>query len=231
MKAVSFYHNDMDGKASGYIVHKCMVEPWGLKESIDNYHMKSYDDPFIMDNIDKDTVVFITDLSFSESTVNQLLEICDKAAYVIWIDHHLTSMKLIDNYMFPVDRIKNLISLIDMNGCGALLTYLVSKFSFEDIIKCSGMLNSIGCTIHINKNIIPSANICCYINRDDYNMITMEIPKWLVYIDDRDRWIKQFPETDNFISGCDIYNTSLFEMNSFTGSRVWNKFWGRLIII
>ena len=85
-----FYHNDADGKCSGFWVclgagltrldHDC--------EFIEMTHTK----PFPMESIRKDEQIYIVDYSISPDEMRQLLTITKD---VTWIDHHKTA---IDKY-------------------------------------------------------------------------------------------------------------------------------------
>ena len=43
----------------------------------------------------------------------------------------------------------------------------------------------------------------------------------MIFIDDYDRWVKYYPETDNYIRGCDICNTTLFDRATEDLSTFW----------
>ena len=233
-KGVCFYHNDMDGKAAGYCVHKCFMERYGIRESVENYHMRGYADPFITDNIDKNTIVFIVDLSFTESTVKDLLDLCDRAAYVIWVDHHQSSLDLISNYMFDKNRIVNLVSLVENDGCGALLTYCLAAIHLDILISTAGYLKVLAVDF---KKLTPVTTNSDYRCATNYSTIALTdtinesnhgfVPDWLKLIDDYDRWVKQYDVTDAFILGCDCNNTSLFARDPYDVKR-FNPFWGNL---
>lgn len=222
-KLVSFYHNDMDGKASGYCVYEYFSRPWSIGGNLNNYIMKTYDDPFKMDIIDKDTIVFISDLSFTKATFKDLVEICNRAEYVVWIDHHQSSKELIESNVEGFNKLTNLISLVSMDACGALLTYALSNMPKDSIFASAGKPNMI-------KFHYDGANQRCKISISDTvlnfsNFIF--IPLWLFYIDDYDRFVHSSPYSSLFILGCDQNDTTLIRKENIEGNLVphINEFW------
>ena len=82
-----FYHNDLDGRCAGAIVHKKARESG---ESCEFFPI-DYKDEFPFESIQKDEVVYIVDFSLQKpGEFEQLLEITDN---VIWIDHHKTAIE------------------------------------------------------------------------------------------------------------------------------------------
>jgi len=231
-KAVVFYHNDLDGKSSGYNVHKLFVEPWGLREYLDEYFKKTYDDPYNLDVIDNGSIVFIVDLSFTSKTINQLKAVCEKAQMVIWIDHHQSSIDLINDPLNGLSDLKNLVTFVDNSGSGALLTFAFSYIPL-DIVKLS-----MGCTkayaVSFNDNY--SEGTISYQVDDKktgaslWDSITFNIPKWIFHVDDYDRFKHADPNTEKFVLGLDTNDTSLIKNNTyFKGlSKIFNPIWGTL---
>lgn len=227
-KAVVFHHNDLDGKASGYCVHKFFVEPWDLEEDPNLYFKKNYNDPFAFDVVDQNTIVFVTDLSFTKDTFNQLETLCKLAHMVIWIDHHQSSKEFIDNNKERVLKLTNLVYFVNIDGCGALLTYCLSKLNREVIERAQGIYN--GFDIKFDEKYI-AAEINYAFSENDWDFIQFIIPKWLFFVDDYDRFKLQNELTDSFILGCDQNDTSLTKnVNKPDGTktRIFNKFWGDL---
>jgi len=84
-----FYHNDMDGRASGFCVHA-----WAGLTDLEKYEPEfiqiNYGIDFPFDKIGKDELVYIVDFSISPAEMLRLLEITKD---VIWIDHHKTAIE------------------------------------------------------------------------------------------------------------------------------------------
>lgn len=220
-----YHHNDMDGKAAGYEVYK-----WATREFIDctrsDFKMKTYDDPFDLDN--KDHIVFIVDLSFTKDTVEKLYKICEEAKQVIWIDHHASSQNiipLIKEFKKSRGNNDNLTYLISMDACGALLTKV-----FLDNVDFNNIWN--GDFIHEDLKFSKSNEIeaytYCIIDSDHHLRSSIKNSQYIIYVDDYDRWVKQYQETDYMILGAECYNTSLFIKNKSTNSYEINSFWDRL---
>lgn len=138
-----FHHDDMDGRSSAAIVAASKRLQF-LREIADNYGelsladtdrqlLREYETKSIFIECDyasrridpscvsEGEVVFIVDYSFSEKTVSVLEEICRKASSVTWIDHHLTSKKLIETK--DMSYLDNLKMVIDMSKSGAALCW------------------------------------------------------------------------------------------------------------
>ena len=109
-----FYHNDMDGHAAAAIVAK---ETKNYKE--EDYFEIDYVSPIPIEEIDDGETVYFVDYSFDESNLMYLDEMIEKQCNIIWIDHHKTSIELLDKY----PKYKLLPGLIRVGECGALLTY------------------------------------------------------------------------------------------------------------
>lgn len=101
---ICYHHNDMDGKAAGYCVHK--LKPVEIEDFPESYIMSTYSD--ILNKHKPNDDVFIVDMSISDSTYPMLLEICKTAKTVTWIDHHATSIDIIEKNKKELQSIKNL---------------------------------------------------------------------------------------------------------------------------
>lgn len=83
-----FYHNDLDGKASAFIVYAWL----GLK-NVENESKQipiTYGDKFPFKNIKKDEQIIIVDYSIEPV---EMLELYDITKDIIWIDHHKTAIE------------------------------------------------------------------------------------------------------------------------------------------
>lgn len=90
MKEICFYNkSDFDGKCAGAIVKDnlphCEMIGW------------NYGDPIPLELIDKNTIVYIVDLSFPP---DMMLFIQRISWHVVWIDHHDTALKDAEKYEY-----------------------------------------------------------------------------------------------------------------------------------
>lgn len=112
-----FYHGDMDGKAAASIV----VYYTGNKDDKSYIEFK-YDDPPDLSGIREGEDVFLVDCSFTEKTVKFLYELLALKCDIIWIDHHASSQRLLENDDYP--EIKQIRGLVEQGISGAALTYM-----------------------------------------------------------------------------------------------------------
>lgn len=86
-KMKCFYHDDMDGKCAGAIVHKFFEGG--------EFFRINYKDDFPFDKINPGELVVIVDFSLQRpGEFERLLEVTDN---VIWIDHHKSAIEKPDN--------------------------------------------------------------------------------------------------------------------------------------
>lgn len=99
------HHNDLDGRGAGAIIYDTYrYTPDQVKTFEVDYRVF----PNIVDEVASDSLVYIVDYSFTEDTVDKLIELCKKCTGVVWLDHHKSSAELlktdyikdIDNYCF-----------------------------------------------------------------------------------------------------------------------------------
>lgn len=111
-----FYHNDLDGRASA----ACVRRYEGISVNPNSFIEMDYTNPSRFEEALDGEVVYIVDYSFTPNTSHYLLALnarCD----VIWIDHHDSSINLMnDNEEFSVENIKG---IRDKKSSGAVLTY------------------------------------------------------------------------------------------------------------
>lgn len=109
-----FYHNDMDGYCAGYLVRK-----FTENNNPEDYFESDYS------GLDLSTVeigerVYIVDYSFTEATMHQLLWLINYGCDVIWIDHHSSSLDLVEKY----PELATLRGIISSEASGAALTFM-----------------------------------------------------------------------------------------------------------
>lgn len=230
-----YYHNDIDGISAGWIVHK--MHPKYVMDSPEKYFSVSYTDiDSEKNNFNKhlttDNVV-IVDFSFKITDYKKFVDICNSSHSVTWIDHHASSIDFVNKYKKELQNIRNLTYFVSNNGCGALLTYAYfyainnnySKIQNIRDIYSSGKKNI---EYDIAFNNIGKA--CITFSRSDKLWVeeSIEIPLWLKYIDDYDRWQKKYQPTDYYIIGLECNDISLTIKNIRTGVIEFNYEWEKI---
>lgn len=226
---ICYHHNDLDGKAAGYLVHK--LKPSGIEDSPESYFMTGYED--IMDKHTAKDDVFIVDISISEKTYPMLLNVCKTARTVTWIDHHATSEAIVAHHKDELQKIKNLTYFISKCACGAALTYAYFHIDRNELLQIRKTSED---EVYDIDAVYDAGNIKIVTSKVNKNDPTdalwfeykITLPTWLYHVDDYDCWKKMNPDTDNFALGTDSTNTSVTVYNPTLGRRVFNKFWGEL---
>lgn len=102
MKTVIFYHTDIDGHLSGEIVRQ------HLEDKNPIMVRRNYDDEFDWDLIDKDTEVWMVDLSLQPWS--NMVRLQKEAGKLTWIDHHKTAIANYDEWVEqdgqPIDGVR-----------------------------------------------------------------------------------------------------------------------------
>lgn len=122
-----FYHGDMDGKAAASV-----VAYYTGNKDISSYVEFSYDNLPSLDEVKEDETVYLVDCSFTEKTVKFLYKLLSLKCDIVWVDHHISSERLLENDNYP--ELKQINGLVKQNISGAALTYmyLLNK-DYEDI--------------------------------------------------------------------------------------------------
>lgn len=110
-----FYHCDMDGRCSGNIVSN-----FEDNACVNDFIEVDYVKPIPIDIISNKERVYFVDYSFTESTYELLLKLIDMGCDVIWIDHHTSSINLINSH----PELNNIKGLRIDGISGAALTYM-----------------------------------------------------------------------------------------------------------
>lgn len=114
-----FHHNDADGRAAGAIAWRSpLVNRSSAYEVIEIDYKLLEAGEYDLDNIRPNEVLIIVDFSFKPPDMNKILK---KTPYIIWLDHHLTSLKY--KYDMELDGIR------DENYSGCELAW---KYFFPD---------------------------------------------------------------------------------------------------
>ena len=234
---VIYHHTDMDGKSAGWLVHQ--LHPKAIEDSPEKYIMTNYGDKFDKHN-EKDDV-FIVDVSISDTSYEDFLNICKTARTVTWIDHHQSSLDIIEKHHDELQSIKNLTYFVSKCACGTALTYcffnipvealrrirqtdenefysITAKYTYSDLtIDHDGIISVV--LLKENKND-PTDYIA-----DTYNI---KLPKWVFHVDDYDCWKGLDPISNYFSLGFDSENTAIFIEDKNSGSYKFNPFWACL---
>lgn len=125
-----FHHNDLDGYCSARI-----VAVYENNFSTDDFIEMSYKNSLPVDRVGKDERVYIVDYSNSENTYQSLLDLLKVTKDIIWIDHHASSLKMIENHSEIEVILDNPKSVVDTSYSGAALAYmsLYEKSDFDEI--------------------------------------------------------------------------------------------------
>lgn len=107
------HHNDLDGRAAAHVVAQAenLENPDDFIEV--DYPDKAYSN-FSLDKIDFDELVYIVDFHLK---IDDMRALMTKTRNVIWIDHHISTIKEYENFEFKVDGIRK----VGISGC--VLTY------------------------------------------------------------------------------------------------------------
>lgn len=114
---ICFYHNDLDGHCSGAIVRMYEQKYNGIYDGV---FIESDYSGLDISQVPAGETVYIVDYSFTENTVHYLYELIDRGCEIIWIDHHQSSLDLIENH----PELDDLLGIRSNEASGAALTYM-----------------------------------------------------------------------------------------------------------
>ena len=228
-----YHHTDLDGNAAAYIVHK--FAPEGVEQSANSFHPTDYDQKnkfsaHSTNMVQKDDIV-IVDVSLGEADWPLLIKMCDCARTVTWIDHHKSSLDLIEKHKVELQKIPNLTYFVVNGICGAALAYCyfnISQKYLRDIIK-DRVIEENDYSITAKSEGFGHVSVTCLnvSKKDptDYMVYTEEInlPQWLAHVDDYDCWKKLQKSTDHFVLGVQSRNIN-FTIPSGDG-KTYNTQW------
>ena len=214
-----YHHTDADGLAAGYIV-KTICDNLNINYDVTDFSCVNYNSAF-NDHDYMEDIIFVVDLSFTNKTLDKLINICKHAKKVIWVDHHQSSKNLFTSKEFKdtvLDKFDNLFVFFTYSGCGALNTYrLIHKIGNND--------NTPFCFYQALKPEVSSSIF-------ELSELTIEdrfgIPIWLSYIDDYDRWIHKLPSTKAFQLGLMARECHVVISDEVYGVNKFNTFWDEL---
>ena len=245
---ICYHHNDLDGKAAGALVHHMCPRTLAV-DTTDSYIMCDYNSKFDKHTIADD--VFIVDLSFTEKTYQQLLDIIDTARTVTWIDHHQSSVDMIRKHFEELQSKKNLLYLVDTTFCGAVNVYIyfsmlkehakevnhLCKINYEAGERYEITVQSRRSYIRYGDKSEPLTdqpnvtlkkfNVKNKLDSSSYTVM-VHIPMWLAYVDDYDCWKKNYNNSNFFklgaMLGCDVITPA-----TPAEPAEFNTFWDNLI--
>lgn len=198
MSVVVFHHNDNDGKAAAAVVYRAYQS---LDYEITKFISVNYNNSIpTADLIDDNDTVYIVDYSFTKATVNDLVNIINKAGKVYWFDHHKTSLEVYD------DILKTSIckAIVDIDRCGALITYdyfkkrgLISKNTELAMDKVLTLVDDYDRWIHkYPESMLFNIGSQCA-DTDPTSMLWVTLPQYSI---EKGRTIKEYLDKTNHIT-------------------------------
>ena len=178
------YHTDEDGLAAAGVIYEYLKK---YNKIINEYKIRYffYEIDYTMDlktvlppNIPAGDELYFVDYSFSN--VDNLKYILDlKDITVVWIDHHKTSLDIVESMRSDLYKRINFRYYINTNYCGAYLAYVYA------FLKLKGY-----CDYEL------------FTTFDAYvNSLSNEIPLYIKYVDSWDTWKHDMPNTTEFNIG------------------------------
>lgn len=224
---IVYHHNDMDGKTAGWLVHT--MKPAAIEDHPSDYIMMDYNSKFNKHTAKDD--VFVVDFSISHATYDQLIELCKTARTVTWIDHHASSLDVIEKHKDELQAIKNLTYFVSKCACGAALVYSFFKCPQAELMKIRQteedeeyLIEAVYGAKGAIKVIASKTNKK---NKADgvYHEYDVLLPLWLYFIDDYDCWKKMDKRSNQFILGADLCDTSIYVDDEGDTPVFNNKVW------
>lgn len=171
------HHNDADGYSSAALVAGAL-DNWDESR----FTKQTYSD--FKKDFNKDTVVFIVDLSISASTYDSLVEIINNSKAVIWIDHHQTSIETFEKNREFLESHLNGYLLSDNGYSGCYLTYLycyeMQRLRYSD-----------------DSLIVKTSNGDIDLSDVDTAFNTLNVPFFIKLISDYDTWSQRYKGDQN----------------------------------
>lgn len=190
-----FHHNDLDGKMSAAVAMNAIREKILCIKNDNNYDLLDY---MIRDSIksimidynieidisdikENDLVLFL-DYSFSKKeNIDKLHELCDKNIDVIWIDHHETSKRLINENIDLQEKLYG--AYINTSYCATYLSWIYFMFNSDQWLSFIRHFN------------------------DD----SISIPYTIELTNDWDTFAKKDPNSCRFNIGTQFYESTLYD--------------------
>ena len=141
-----FSHNDLDGRGA-----RALVAQYENNYNEEDYFEVDYVQELPLDKILKDEKVYFVDYSFSKNTYHVLLEILKITKNVIWIDHHQSSIDLIDEYP-ELESIEGIVRNNNISGAGLTWMYFNKKDDLSEAPEFVKLISDYDCWILSNKD-------------------------------------------------------------------------------
>ena len=141
-----FSHNDLDGRGA-----RALVAQYENNYNEEDYFEVDYVQELPLDKILKDEKVYFVDYSFSKNTYHVLLEILKITKNVIWIDHHQSSIDLIDEYP-ELESIEGIVRNNNISGAGLTWMYFNKKVDLSEAPEFVKLISDYDCWILSNKD-------------------------------------------------------------------------------
>lgn len=236
-------HNDADGYMAMANMFEAVI---GFDNIIGNPYIESskqtaitcLDDPdlflnlnypmeFPYEKVPENRIVFITDYSFTEDTIHILYEIAEKSRFVVWTDHHKTSMWFKKQ---PVEDIHYKIIAILYDGSSSTMTsWYISKFleiylvinnySYISELRLTEALWAFIDNLTDTPRKVAEDIADIYEKGSKANLISVfaragladiEPPMYIKLIDDYDIWKHEYDTTLPFHYGLDMFNHGVY---------------------
>lgn len=217
MTHVIYHHDDPDGHVAAAVLAQYLLKK-NPRADI-RFFAKQYTDIF-MDHVNLDDAVslYFLDLSFTDKTKDKIIESVksfkskepylgnDEVIDLVWIDHHASSGTAVGNIYEEIMKLemKSVITKVmfftELSGCA--LTYLFTKLleDYKDFRDVDCLLqNDEGMTfLDVDERYYHNDE---YPNNIVYNGKHYSIPSFIYHVDNYDRWTKEDPIADAFITG------------------------------
>ena len=152
------HHNDMDGRSAARVVADF---EGNYNES--DFFERDYSESLPYDKISENEKVYIVDYSFTVNNREKLDKILEITDNVIWVDHHRSSIELINSY----PTYKKIKGVVKEGISGAALSYMyLHKKTFNDIPKYLKLISDYDCWIYEFGD--ESRYFKCFIDSVDY---------------------------------------------------------------
>ena len=217
MTHVIYHHDDPDGHVAAAVMANYLLSENPNADI--RFFAKQYTDTFMDHKVIDDAVnLYFLDLSFTDKTKDKIIEsaksLKSKESYLgndgvidlVWIDHHASSGTAVGNIYEEIMKLemKSVITKVmfftELSGCA--LTYLFIKIleddkNFRDF-DCL-LQNDEGMTfLDVDERYYHNDE---YPNNVIYNGKHYSIPSFIYHVDNYDRWTKEDPIADAFITG------------------------------
>lgn len=113
-----FYHNDLDGKCSGYLVK--------LKYPACEFRSINYNQDFPFDDIKENEEIFIVDYSLEPDEMEKLYNITEN---ISWIDHHISTLRKYEDFPYEIAGIRE----VGKAGCHLTFEYLFDPWENQQL--------------------------------------------------------------------------------------------------